>query len=431
MKNLNYNVYRYFIRSVFIGLSLFVSSLAAASDPALPNTLVPWESDLGEIHWIGGYYDKPENYLTGRIEFDTEKRIWAFKGRWGKVDRGSIFEIGDAYFEFEDKMTTSYANHDTGEQVDNSSFSGYYTYDVNPTGERQEWSGYIGTEYNRKGNRLKDNSYSYEGTPYLGPNAVISTFNFSLLYQAKLFKGQTRWFLRDYFHYDKLKEEEIGTPEAQAQSRFESDQKLRAKQLEQTAHRATSFRHTPNAAISGHNTRPNVKGSLDDCKRFCAEETDFVCKSFDYNKGAQTCDLSNKSGADVGGLKTTYENNPYDYYERLKEEEIGTPIEPEKDLVPNARDVYGLYYRDRALYQVRPDHWEDADLDGNTIELLKINEITETRIYLEYDAIKYKKGNQTRKRVLIDIPSKKIMHSLGNGPWLPFAKISKFDTVNK
>ncbi|NEV63856.1 PAN/Apple domain-containing protein [Thiorhodococcus minor] len=70
---------------------------------------------------------------------------------------------------------------------------------------------------------------------------------------------------------------------------------------------------TPNAAISGHNKK-KISGGLDACKKACDSERSFVCKSFDYDKRNGTCDLSDKSAQDVGGLKTNYEGNPYDHY---------------------------------------------------------------------------------------------------------------------
>jgi len=72
---------------------------------------------------------------------------------------------------------------------------------------------------------------------------------------------------------------------------------------------------TANAAISGHNNK-KVSGGLDACKNACDNERGFVCKSFDYDKRNGTCDLSDKSATDVGGLKKDYAGNPYDHYAR-------------------------------------------------------------------------------------------------------------------
>lgn len=70
---------------------------------------------------------------------------------------------------------------------------------------------------------------------------------------------------------------------------------------------------TANAAISGHNKK-KVSGGLDACKKACDNEGSFICKSFDYDKGNGTCDLSDKTATEVGGLKTDYPGNPYDHY---------------------------------------------------------------------------------------------------------------------
>ena len=74
-----------------------------------------------------------------------------------------------------------------------------------------------------------------------------------------------------------------------------------------------SFTKTENAAISGHNNKTLKNMSVSDCETACKAES--WCKSFDYNKPSKYCLLSDDNAADVGGLKTTYSGNPYDYYE--------------------------------------------------------------------------------------------------------------------
>jgi len=73
-----------------------------------------------------------------------------------------------------------------------------------------------------------------------------------------------------------------------------------------------TWRRTANAAISGYNNEHRVDVSVDQCKNACYANPD--CKSFDYYKQSHKCDLSYKSAADVGGLKTNYGGNPYDHY---------------------------------------------------------------------------------------------------------------------
>ena len=77
-----------------------------------------------------------------------------------------------------------------------------------------------------------------------------------------------------------------------------------------------TYAHTPNAAISGHNTRTLSNVSVETCMAACSKET--WCKSFDFHKGKAKCDLSDMSAEDVGGLKTNYKGNPYDHYSRLR-----------------------------------------------------------------------------------------------------------------
>ena len=77
---------------------------------------------------------------------------------------------------------------------------------------------------------------------------------------------------------------------------------------------AGGYKHVPNAAISGHNTKHLSNVSVDDCMAACDKAP--WCKSFDYYKGKKQCDLSNKKASAVGGLKTNYGGNPYDHYEK-------------------------------------------------------------------------------------------------------------------
>jgi hypothetical protein len=50
------------------------------------------------------------------------------------------------------------------------------------------------------------------------------------------------------------------------------------------------------------------------CKDACCQAK--WCKSFDYHKNTAECDLSSCSAEEKGGLKTNYENNPYNHYAR-------------------------------------------------------------------------------------------------------------------
>src|SRR5262245_37956014 len=73
----------------------------------------------------------------------------------------------------------------------------------------------------------------------------------------------------------------------------------------------TQFQVTPNAAISGFNVEHLVSATPSDCATLCLARG--WCKSFDYYKLENACDLSDKSAEDVGGLKTNYSDDPYDH----------------------------------------------------------------------------------------------------------------------
>ena len=75
-----------------------------------------------------------------------------------------------------------------------------------------------------------------------------------------------------------------------------------------------AFLHQPNAAISGYNNEQLTGVTPEACAAACTSSTRVAwCRSFDYDKTASKCDLSDKSALDVG-LKTTYSGNPYDHY---------------------------------------------------------------------------------------------------------------------
>jgi len=74
----------------------------------------------------------------------------------------------------------------------------------------------------------------------------------------------------------------------------------------------SNFFHTRNAAIPGHNREQLTDVTVDDCRAQCCARN--WCKSFDYHKNEQKCDLSDHIGQEVGGLKTDYPGNPFDHY---------------------------------------------------------------------------------------------------------------------
>ena len=75
-----------------------------------------------------------------------------------------------------------------------------------------------------------------------------------------------------------------------------------------------AYTKTSNAAISGHNLLHLKEKTATECALECSVTT--WCKTFDYYKNHNWCDLSDKTAGDVGGLKMDYAGNPYDHYAR-------------------------------------------------------------------------------------------------------------------
>ncbi|XP_071789139.1 uncharacterized protein [Asterias amurensis] len=53
-----------------------------------------------------------------------------------------------------------------------------------------------------------------------------------------------------------------------------------------------------------------------ECARRCVTETDFTCRSFDYERNKMTCYLSKTDKNVAGGLVPSFESQHFDYYER-------------------------------------------------------------------------------------------------------------------
>ncbi|XP_074654352.1 uncharacterized protein LOC141908279 isoform X2 [Tubulanus polymorphus] len=62
------------------------------------------------------------------------------------------------------------------------------------------------------------------------------------------------------------------------------------------------FYVTPFAVLSGSNKKHYNRVSPDRCAELCVKESDFICRSFDYQAVKGTCFLHSKTGNDVGGL---------------------------------------------------------------------------------------------------------------------------------
>lgn len=77
----------------------------------------------------------------------------------------------------------------------------------------------------------------------------------------------------------------------------------------------SKFASTANAAISGFNTEALTGVTPQQCAAACTDASRASwCRSFDYQKTAAKCDLSDRRASEVGGLKTDYSGNPYDHY---------------------------------------------------------------------------------------------------------------------
>lgn len=88
-----------------------------------------------------------------------------------------------------------------------------------------------------------------------------------------------------------------------------------------------SFTQTVNAAISGYNREKLTGVSPEACAAACLETSRAGwCRSFDFYKGQQQCDLSDKRASDVGGLKTDYAGHPYDHYALIRDRGRPNPI---------------------------------------------------------------------------------------------------------
>ncbi len=76
------------------------------------------------------------------------------------------------------------------------------------------------------------------------------------------------------------------------------------------------FVKTPDAAIRYYNHKKMRDTTVEKCMRACLETTEFTCRSFDFYKRMNVCDLSAATADSAGGLKTDYELDPYDHYAR-------------------------------------------------------------------------------------------------------------------
>ncbi|AOY00067.1 hypothetical protein BJP62_06155 [Jeongeupia sp. USM3] len=88
-----------------------------------------------------------------------------------------------------------------------------------------------------------------------------------------------------------------------------------------------AFYRTPDAAISGYNSAHLSNVQPADCAAACTDTSrSGWCKSFDYYKSQQACDLSDKRAGEVGGLKTSYAGNPYDHYALIAGAGVPNPL---------------------------------------------------------------------------------------------------------
>ena len=77
---------------------------------------------------------------------------------------------------------------------------------------------------------------------------------------------------------------------------------------------AFTYEKTADAAISGLNDETLTEVTIAECKKQCDSKS--FCKSFDYHKNENICDLSSANYHSVG-LKRDYNNNPFDHYSKI------------------------------------------------------------------------------------------------------------------
>ncbi|MGH1418693.1 MAG: PAN/Apple domain-containing protein [Hyphomicrobiaceae bacterium] len=90
------------------------------------------------------------------------------------------------------------------------------------------------------------------------------------------------------------------------------------------------YLRTRNAALEGHDRKRLYDRSVEECLLACSNETEFVCKSVDYYKTRNSCNLSDTTASQVGGLKRDYANNPFDYYKRVMNVRTSPPQRRER-----------------------------------------------------------------------------------------------------
>ncbi|MBM3114861.1 PAN domain-containing protein [Jeongeupia naejangsanensis] len=95
-----------------------------------------------------------------------------------------------------------------------------------------------------------------------------------------------------------------------------------------------AFTFTANAAIAGYNTERLTGVSPAACASACLDGSrSNWCRSFDYNRTTQECDLSDKRARDTGGLKTDYSGNPYDHYSWAPVDGVPNPLPGNKHVL--------------------------------------------------------------------------------------------------
>jgi len=105
-----------------------------------------------------------------------------------------------------------------------------------------------------------------------------------------------------------------------------------------------------NAAIPGNNTK-SINGSRATCKKAC--DGYGWCKSFDFHKGKNKCDLSNKN-ARTASLKRNYPGNPYDHYSKSEARRDKPTVKPQ---IINGRNVSIVNYNGGTFTQGSNGKW--------------------------------------------------------------------------
>jgi len=103
-----------------------------------------------------------------------------------------------------------------------------------------------------------------------------------------------------------------------------------------------TYKYFSNSYIKDHNTRRPRNVTVKQCKSMCNKK--YWCKSFDYHKGKNRCDLSDKTKNDKIKF-ITKSNSKYANYTKKRYLETGKPVD--KELIEKILSVFGNVPKDK------------------------------------------------------------------------------------